>query len=129
MRAGFPASRSTLLRLLGLLPIVACAVGCGVVTEDRRLTYATVQTLNPGVDSRWVLEEFPQATGLSRRPDGTIERLQYRVVDPHGHGQSLTLHFDEFGVLARKDYSGPLIKPLDPDTQAGRGVTAQPKPR
>lgn len=116
--------------LAPLLALLAClAAGCGSVGEDRRLTYATVQSLNPGVDGRWVLEEFPQAQGISRRPDGSLERLQYRVVDPHGHGQRLTLHFDEFGVLARKEYSGTLIKPLDPDAQAGRGVTGKPKDR
>jgi hypothetical protein len=103
--------------------------GCGSVSSERRITYATVQTLNPGVDGEWILEEFPQASGVSRRPDGRLQRVQYRVEDPQGRGQTLVLHFDEFGVLERKDYSGRLLRPLDPDPEAGKGITGKPRDR
>jgi hypothetical protein len=120
--------RALALPLLVLL--TACGLtACGLTDKDRRISYATVQTLNPGVDGRWILEEFPHASGVTRRPDGTLQTIQYRVSDPQGRGQTLTLHFDEFGVLARKAYSGPLVKPLGPDPESQRGVTGKPRDR
>lgn len=112
---------------LALLLACAAAAGCSGVGADRRISFSTVQVLNPGVDGAWILAEYPMARAVVRRPDGTLERLDYRVDDPHGRGQDLVLWFDEFGVLARKQYSGPIVRPLDPDAEAGRGVTAQPR--
>jgi len=103
--------------------------GCGSISKDNRITYATVQSLNAGVDGEWILHEYPQARGVSRRPDGRLERVEYRVDDPQGHGQTLVLHFDEYGVLARKDYSGQLLKPLDVDPEAQKGITGKPRNR
>ena len=103
-----------------LAPLYALLlVGCGGMAAERRLSYANVQTLNPGVDGRWVLDEFPQASGVDRGPDGRIRRLSYGVTDPQGKPQTLNLWFDEREVLQRKDYSGPVVRPL-PTSAPGR---------
>lgn len=119
--------RRALLHVALLLPCAAAAGGCSAVGADRRISFSTVQLLNPGVDGAWILAEYPMARVVARRPDGSLERLEYRVDDPQGRGRDLVLWFDEFGVLARKQYSGPIVRPLDPDADAGRGVTAKPR--
>ena len=103
---------------------------CGSTPKDRRLDFATVQTLNPGVDGKWVLEEFPQANNVDRDANGKIRRIDYGVTDPQGRPQTLNLMFDEQEVLVRKQYSGPLLRPelggvsapVDVQTQPGRGA-------
>jgi len=113
-----------------LAPLVfVLLAGCGSLSSERRITYATVQSLNPGVDGEWILSEYPQARSVTRRPDGRLQRMEYRVEDPQGRGQQVVLHFDEFGVLARREYSGRLLRPLDPDPEAGRGITGKPRGR
>jgi hypothetical protein len=112
-------------------PFVAsllCLAACGCSGGAKRISYATVQTLNPGVDARWVLEEFPNARGVDRGPDGRIRSLQYGVDDPRGKRQTLVLHFDEHETLTRKDYSGRLVRPLGTDTQEAR-ITGAPSQR
>jgi hypothetical protein len=102
---------------------------CGMMPTDERITYATVQTLNPGVDGAWILQEHPEARNVVRAANGRVQRLEYRVTDPQGRGQTLVLHFDEFGILERKEYSGRLLKPLDADPEAQRGITGKPRDR
>jgi hypothetical protein len=111
--------------LLVVLPLVF-AGACGGTPRERRLDFATVQTLNPGVDGRWVLEEFPQATNVERDARGRIRQVSYGVTDPQGKAQTLTLHFDENEVLTRKQYSGPLVRPRLVDVGAPPDVQVQP---
>jgi hypothetical protein len=119
--------RATLLAAAAALLLSAC----GSTPKDRRLDFATVQALNPGVDGKWVLEEFPQARDVGRDANGKIRRLSYAVTDPQGKPQTLNLMFDEQEVLVRKQYSGPLLRPelgegvgapQDVQTQPGRGA-------
>jgi hypothetical protein len=118
--------RATLLAAAAAILVSAC----GSTPKDRRLDFATVQTLNPGVDGKWVLEEFPQASNVDRDANGKIRRIDYGVTDPQGRPQTLNLMFDEQEVLVRKQYSGPLLRPElggvsaphDVQTQPGRGA-------
>jgi hypothetical protein len=111
------------MRALLVLPVPLLFLGaCGSTPKDTRLDYATVQTLNPGVDGRWVLEEFPQAGGVQRDASGMIRRLSYGVTDPAGKPQTLDLIFDAQEVLVRKDYSGRLLRPTNPELDAPRDV-------
>lgn len=98
---------------------------CGSVGPlgPRRMSFATVQTLNAGVDGRWILEEFPDAT-VERGPDGRLRRLAYAVEDPQGKGQRVTLTLDEREVLVRKEYSGNLVRADTPDPDAARHTAA-----
>jgi hypothetical protein len=106
------------MRRLALLAALLLT-SCGGLAASRRISYANVQTLNPGVDGRWVLEEFPEPSGVDRGPDGRIQRLSYGVTDPQGKPQTLNLWFDEHEVLQRKDYSGRVLRPL-PTSAPGR---------
>lgn len=101
---------------------------CAGAAEQQRLSFATVQTLNPGVDARWVLEEFPSARGIDRGPEGRIRRIEYGVEDPQGKRRNLVLHFDEQEVLTHKQYSGRLVRPLETDPEASR-ITGVPSVR
>ena len=112
-----------------LLPALLLLAACGALTNERRIGFATVQTLNPGVDGRWILQEYPEVRRVTRRPDGRLERLEYGVNDPQGRSQQLVLHFDEHEILSRKEYSGRLVRPLDPDAEAGKGLTGKPRGR
>ena len=90
-------------RASALLALLAPALAaCGTVAPDKRLSYATVQALNPGVDGKWVLEEFPNTQRVERDPSGKIQRISYGVLDPQGKSKTLTLWFDQNEVLQRK---------------------------
>lgn len=100
------------LPLLALLFVLAgCAAGSG-----GRLSYANVQSLNPGVTAQWVLREFPQGQ-VRRGLDGRVQTIRYRVTDPRGSPQTLELGFDANEVLREKRYSGSVVRPGGPYAQ------------
>ncbi len=104
------------MRVAVLLCLCLAATGCGSVataTGDR-LSFAQVQSLNPGVDGEWILSEFPFARERARWPNGRLRSLGYWVNDPAGRPRPLMLHFDAQGVLVRKEYGGPLLRPPEP---------------
>ena len=90
--------------LLLLLPACSNPAGRG------RLSYASVQALNPGVSVDWVMAEYPQGR-VTRRADGVVERISYPVRDPQGKAQTLDLLFDASGRLTQKRYSGRAVRP------------------
>ena len=94
-----------LLALLVSLTVAACSS-----PYSRKLSYAQVQSLNPGVQASWILEEFPSGQ-VTRTPDGRVQTIVYRVSDPHGKDQTLRLGFDERGILRDKQYSGRVLMP------------------
>jgi hypothetical protein len=87
----------------------------------RGLTFAQAQALNPGVDGEWILAEYPTARQVQRHPNGRLRSLGYWVEDPAGKQRPLMLHFDESGVLVRKQYGGPLIRPPPKSENVGFG--------
>ena len=95
----------SLLAILAIAGLAACASPMG-----NKLSYAQVQSLNPGVSASWVLSEFPFGKA-QRAPDGKVQAISYNVKDPQGKSQSLRLDFDQNEVLRRKLYSGPVVKP------------------
>jgi len=97
--------------LAALLLLAGCAAGKG-----GRLSYANVQSLNPGVSARWVLQEFPQGQ-VARGPDGKVRSIRYRVTDPRGSPQTLELGFDANEMLREKRYSGGVVRPGGPHAQ------------
>ena len=105
------------LLLLGslLLTTVACGSTNSYGPPGRRMSFAAMQSINPGVEGEWIVEEFPFARGVNRRTDGSLQMASYEVQDPQGKNRRLTLHFDQTGMLVRKQYAGPLIRPPEPD--------------
>ena len=76
----------------------------------QRLSYAEVQSLNPGVNVDWVVREFPNAR-MSRDRAGRVRQTEHGVTDPYGKSQSLFLDFNECGVCVKKTYSGTVVRP------------------
>ena len=99
--------------LLAALPLAACASVASPTAKT--LSFASMQALNPGVDGEWILAEYPHARQVERRQSGRLLRMGYWVEDPQGATRPLMLHFDAEGVLAQKQYGGPLVRPPEPD--------------
>ncbi|MEZ6009469.1 MAG: hypothetical protein R3F05_17145 [Planctomycetota bacterium] len=111
MRAARPNRN---LRLVGALLLCPLAAACGSFAgpTDKGLSFATMQAMNPGVEGEWLLREYPDAREVQRDPrTGRLRRLAYWVNDPAGDNRPLVLWFDENGILTRKDYGGPLLRP------------------
>ena len=108
------------LRFAPPFAILALLAGCGSVSPSKHMSFATVQALNPGVDGRWILEEFPGGAA-QRDGQGRLKRLTYTVDDPRGKSHPLVLDFDEHEILVKKDYGGPLVRPvaIDPKGPVG----------
>ena len=108
------------LLLLALLLVLPACGSFASPTQDQ-LSYAQVQALNVGVEGDWILSEFPFARNVVRRSDGTICSLGYWVDDPQGRSRPLMLHFDANGILERKQYGGPHVRPPERSENVGFG--------
>jgi hypothetical protein len=104
------------LALLSALLVAGCRSIAGPTTDS--LSFADMQSLNPGVSGSWILAEHPYARDVDRGPDGRIRRLTYWVTDPNGKPRGLVLRFDANEVLVEKQYGGPIVRP--PDSRAGK---------
>jgi hypothetical protein len=107
--------------------LLLCACGSNGGPGGRRMNFAAMQAINPGVEGEWVVAEFPFARNVTRRPDGSLQSLGYLVEDPLGKGRPLMLHFDETGMLTRKQYGGPLVRPPPPDA-VGFNISGSSQP-
>jgi hypothetical protein len=85
------------------------------------ISFAEMQALNPGVDGEWILSEYPDAREVARGPNGRVASLGYWVNDPEGRARPLMLAFDRDGMLVRKQYGGPVVRPPPRGTNAGFG--------
>lgn len=104
--------------ILLLVLLAAVFGGCGTFAgpTEERMSFAQMQALNPGVSGDWVLYEHPYAREIVRDPQTrSLRRLSYWVDDPRGDSRPLVLHFDGRGVLSRKQYGGPIVRPPQPD--------------
>jgi hypothetical protein len=112
-----------MIRFAMLLSGVAALAACSGVTApgQKTLSFSAMQMLNEGVEGEWILNEYPDARQVERRPDGTLERLTYTVNDPQGRSRGLVMDFDATGVLARKRYGGPVVRPPSKSDNAGFG--------
>ncbi|MDF1702061.1 MAG: hypothetical protein P1V36_12965 [Planctomycetota bacterium] len=111
--------RAASLILLASLLLPGCGSFAG--PTDRQMSYAAVQQMNPGVEGEWILSEYPFARNIVRRGDGTLCSMGYWVDDPYGKSRPLMLHFDERGVLSRKQYGGPHVRPPERSENIGFG--------
>ena len=96
---------SAVASVVGGASLAGCAGG-----PSGRLSFAQMQSLNPGVTAGWVLEEYPFANP-EHGPDGRVRTIRLPVTDPQGRAQSVTLVFDANEVLVEKRYSGPIVRP------------------
>ncbi len=105
-----------------LLPCLCACLLAACTTfaapTESQMSFATMQSLNPGVDGEWILAEYPYARDVTRRPGGRLQSMGYWVQDPQGTSRPLMLHFDAQGRLVRKEYGGPLVRPPEPTGSA-----------
>ncbi len=111
--------RVAALLLALLLPLPGC--GSFASPTQNQLSYAQVQAFNPGVEGAWILSEYPFARNVVRRADGSLCSMGYWVDDPQGRNRPLMLHFDERGILVRKQYGGPHVRPPERSENVGFG--------
>ena len=115
-----PAFRLGACLALGLFLglFAGLAVGCESVAgpDAEALSFSEMQALNPGISAAWILREYPYARETVRDPrTGQVRRLAYWVEDPAGDNHPVLLNFDARGILERKDYGGPMIRPPAPE--------------
>jgi hypothetical protein len=84
--------------------------GCASGPTTSSLSFAQMQSMNPGVPADWVMEEYPFGRA-ERGADGRVRTIRLPVTDPQGKSHSVTLLFDANEVLAEKRYSGPIVRP------------------
>jgi hypothetical protein len=108
-----PGAFAALAALAALAAASTGGAGCAS-GSTRTLSFAQMQSLNPGVHAEWVLEEYPFGR-VERGTDGRVRTVRYGVTDPLGKAQSVTLRFDANEVLAGKQYSGPIVRPPTPN--------------
>jgi hypothetical protein len=100
------------MRFVTALAVALVVLGCrSGGTRPGTLSFAQMQSINPGVSADWLLQEYPFGRVARRHPGGAVAQLGYQVTDPQNKGRSLTLFFDEAGILARKSYAGPFVRP------------------
>ena len=114
VRTAFTFVSVDMLLFAILIVVALLSAGCGTFATpaDEQMSFAQMQSINPGVSGDWVLYEHPYAREVRRDPQTrSVRRLSYWVSDPRGDSRPLVLHFDQRGVLARKDYGGPIVRP------------------
>ncbi len=101
------------MRAAPALALIVLLAACGSSRGSRAgtLSFAQMQTINPGVSAEWLLQEYPFARNVQRHPNGAVSQLGYSVTDPQNQGRSLVLFFDMGGILVRKSYDGPFVRP------------------
>ena len=101
------------MRPLLALALVVLLAACGGsrTTRPGTLSFAQMQTINPGVSAEWLLQEYPFARNVQRHPNGAVSQMSFQVTDPQNKGRGLMLFFDERGILTRKNYAGPFVRP------------------
>jgi hypothetical protein len=98
-----------------LLVCVACSSVASPTAST--LSFAEMQSFNPGLDGEWMLAEYPFARDVTRHPNGRLARMGYWVTDPQGQTRPVMFSFDRKGILTRKEYGGPVVRP--PERGAG----------
>ncbi len=112
MRPIVPRRLAAVVAFVAMAAFVASSCGSFVRPDEEPMSFAAMQSLNRGVSGEWILREFPHAREVVRDPrTGLLRRLGYWVKDPAADNHALVLHFDDRGILERKVYDGPLLRP------------------
>jgi hypothetical protein len=100
--------------------VVACAlvvaVGCQGMKQlggrsGDELSYAQVQSIQPGLTATQVLDSFPSPGRMSRGPNGKVTELDYAAMDAKQGKARLVLGFDANEVLVSRRFTGAPLKP------------------
>ena len=73
------------------------------------------------IDDHVIVGAYPFARDVVRRADGSICSMGFWVDDPQGRSRPLMLHFDANGILERKEYGGPHVRPPERSENVGFG--------
>lgn len=103
-------------RLLAAAALLPLLVACGGMRalggrSGSELTYAQVQTIQPGLTAAQIVDAFGAAGRAQRGPDGKVLVLDYAALDAQNGHQRLVLGFDASERLIEKRFSGGTLKP------------------
>jgi hypothetical protein len=78
---------------------------------DDEMSYAQVQSVQRGLTAAQVRDAFGEPKRISRRADGTVERMEYPARDAAGSSEQLLLDFDARERLVTKTFTGKVLRP------------------
>jgi len=98
------------------LPLCACStvskVGTGLgISKTSDLSYAQVQTIQPGLSALQIKDAFGAPLNLSRGDGGRVTRMEYAALDAKQSRSRLILDFDAREILVTKTYTGEIVRP------------------
>ena len=100
-----------------LVPFVGgCSAVSGVgrglgLSKDTGLSFAQVQSIQPGLSAAQVRDAFGAPLNMARGSDGRVTRMEYVALDAKKSRERLVLGFDEREILVTKTYSGEILRP------------------
>lgn len=84
---------------------------CRSLGKTPELSYGQVQAVTTGLTVAQILDAFGDPIGTQRRPNGTVQRMEYAALDAKQGRARLILTFDERGILTSKEFTGQVIRP------------------
>ena len=105
-----------MLWVVASLELASCStvhsVGKGLgLSSATQLTYAQVQTIQPGLSAAQVRDSFGPPMSAARGSDGRVSRMEYVAMDAKQARARLILEFDGRETLVTKTYTGEVVRP------------------
>ena len=111
-----PSARPAALVIVVSLAITACStvhsVGKGLgLSSATQLSYAQVQSIQPGLSAPQIRDAFGPPMSAARGPEGRVSRMEYVALDAKQGRARLILEFDARETLVTKTYTGEISRP------------------
>ena len=101
---------------LALSALCACSsvskVGSSLgISKSSDLSFAQVQTIQPGLSAAQIKDAFGTPLNVSRGDGGRVTRMEYAALDAKQSRSRLILDFDAREILVTKTYTGEIVRP------------------
>jgi hypothetical protein len=94
------------------LLLLASALGaCSTLSKSSDLSFAQVQTIQPGLSAAQIKDAFGAPLNLTRGDGGRVTRMEYVALDAKQSRSRLILDFDAREILVTKTYTGEIVRP------------------
>ena len=97
------------LALCGALGACSSLKKLGSSSSD--LSFAQVQTIQPGLSAAQIKDAFGPPLNLYRGEGGRVTRMEYAALDAKQSRSRLNLDFDAREILVTKTYTGEIVRP------------------
>ena len=84
---------------------------CSGLKKGDGLSYAQVQTIQPGLSAAQIRDSFGPPMSAARGPEGRVTRMEYAAMDAKQSRARLILEFDARETLVTKTYTGEVVRP------------------